>query len=184
MALKREGEPGAGILMASRSWLEWCGLGDSDIMWQQPKHVLHGPLTKNASLAIMPDMFTGYSFNIPLADVPMTFLNTVHYRWIWTGYGGDLTDSSDSSYSDDDVEDSRSDDKSMHDCFSYSYLNPELNRAPFRCTLNMRRLQSDISHTEYPILEVDMEDEKDLTASEVHRLLTHESMLAFQRAYN
>ena len=39
---------GSGVCLASRPWLDFCGFGECDVAWRQPRDLLQGPLTTQA----------------------------------------------------------------------------------------------------------------------------------------
>lgn len=156
MSTDRPGVSGSGICLASRAWLEFCGLGDSDVAWQQPKDLLQGSLSRSAQFKILPDFYTGYSCFAAQPHSPLQFLNVINYRRVWE------------------------DEDSMFDTFGEGGTDGGSSRGaytpaliPFRFTLTIRRLKSDVSGVEYPIFESIMTDEQDLTTDEICRLQNH-----------
>jgi len=153
MSMHRPGTGCSGICLASRAWLEWCGLGDSDVAWQQPQHVLQGPLSRSAQMVIMPDFYTGYHLSMREPQTPFQFLNVVNYRRVWDA------DPTFDSFGEGGT------DESSRAC----------GRVPFKFTLTIRRLKSDVTGIEYPIFESIMTDEQDLTEDEICRLQNNAS---------
>ena len=57
MSVQRPETEGYGICLASKSWLEFCGLGEEEVLWQNPGKLLQGPLTSASHVRAMGSYF-------------------------------------------------------------------------------------------------------------------------------
>jgi hypothetical protein len=73
----------SGIFMASKSWLAYCGFGESDVYGKDPKGLLQGPLTTAEHKAEMNEFFMGYNVDSEVTKPQPRSLeveNLVNYR--------------------------------------------------------------------------------------------------------
>ena len=143
---------GSGVCLASRPWLDFCGFGECDVAWRQPRDLLQGPLTTQAHKEQMHAYFkrcgcqSGLEGTVPGSPGGIQTLRIsglINYRRAW--------DNSDTPSVGDD--DDRAD--------------PAANNAPripFSFTLTVRQLRSVKTGEKYPIFQATMTDECDLCA--------------------
>lgn len=144
MSMIRPGSRGAGICLASRSWLDFCGFGETDVAWRQPKDLLQGALTQKKHKQQLGEYFASFDTKEGAENQPLRMEGLVNYRHIW----------------DDGFWDSSNDDE-----------EPETQtRVPFKFTLTVRQLQSRKNGTKYPLFDSVMTDEIDLTRQEIQQL--------------
>jgi len=163
MTMLKPGKRGSGICLASRAWLEWCGLGDVDVAWKQPKELLQGRIRNSQIEGIMPDFFTGNSLKQRMPQEPYSFLNVVNYRRVWDSSG----DECDGRDNDDEFLLASERKRKRFGC----------RKVPFKFTLTIKRLRSDETGEFFPIFESIMTDERDLTKDEIRRLTAQEAKM-------